>query len=81
MIKSLLECRWPITAVLSDESVTKRQYRYLKLSSENWLILEDLVKVLQPFETATVVLSKEANVSLSTVLPIMYGLKKKSSRQ
>ena len=77
MIKSLLECRWPITAVLSDETVTKRQYRYLELFSENWLILEDLVKVLEPFETATVVLSKEANVSLSTVLPIMYGLKKK----
>lgn len=69
MIKS-----WPITAVLSDESVTKRQYRYLDLSSDNWLTLEDLSKVLEPLEVATVFLSKETNVSLSTVLPVVYGL-------
>ena len=58
MIKTLLQCRWPVAAVLSDETVTKRQYRYLDLSSENWLVLEELVKVLEPFEVATVVLSK-----------------------
>ena len=74
MIKSLLNGRWPITAVLSDESVMKRQYRYLDLSSDNWLTLEDLSKVLEPLEVATVFLSKETNVSLSTVLPIVYGL-------
>lgn len=77
MVKSLLECRWPVIAVLADETVTRRQYRYLDLSSENWLILEDLKKILQPFEIATVILSKETNVSLSTVLPIVHGLKKK----
>ena len=31
-----------------DEEVTKRQYQYLELSSEKWLILEDLVKVFEP---------------------------------
>ena len=71
MIKSLFNSRWPITAVLSDESVTKRQYRYLDLSSDNWLTLEDLSKVLEPLEVATVFLSRETNVSLSTVLPVV----------
>ena len=33
---------------------------------------------MEPFEVATVVLSKETNVSLSTVFPIVYGLKKKA---
>lgn len=56
-----------MTQVLADEDITKRQY--LELSSEKWLILEDLVKVLEPFEVATTFLSGEANVSLSTVLP------------
>ena len=33
--------------------------RLQDLLSENWLVLEELVKVLQPFEIVTVVLSKE----------------------
>ena len=39
MIQSLLHNRWPLNAVLADESVTRRQYRYLELSSQHWLIL------------------------------------------
>ena len=74
MVQSLLVNRWPLTAVLSDETVTKRQYRYLDLSSDNWMILEDLVKPLQPLEVATVFLSEEHNTSLSAVLPIVHGL-------
>ena len=74
MIRSLLENRWPVIAVLSDETVTKRQYRYLDLSSDNWVILEDLTEVLEPLEVATVFLSKETNVSLSSVLPVVNGL-------
>ena len=50
MIRSLLENRWPVIAVLSDETVTKRQYCYLDLSSDNWVILEDLTEVLEPLE-------------------------------
>jgi len=65
MIRSLLENRWPVTAVLSDEAVTQRKYRYLDLSSENWIVLEELVKVLEPLEVATVFLSKEVNECLS----------------
>lgn len=40
----------------------------------NWIVLEELVKVLEPLEVATVFLSKEVNVSLSAVLLIIQGL-------
>ena len=73
MVQSLLVNRWPLTAVLSDETITKWQYRYLDLSSDNWMILEDLVKPLQSLEVATMFLSEEHNTSLSAVLPIVHG--------
>ena len=56
MIQGLLHNRWPLNAVLADESVTRRQYRYLELSSQHWLILEDVAKVLEHLEVATVFL-------------------------
>jgi hypothetical protein len=46
----------------------------LDLSSDNWVILEDLVKCLQPFEIATVLMNEESNVSLSSIVPIIHGL-------
>ena len=76
MIKTLLSNRWPVSAVLSDETVTKRQYRYLDLRNEQWELLEELVKPLQFFETATVYLSADINVSSSCVYPIIDGLVK-----
>ena len=74
MIQSLLHNRWPLTAVLADDTVTRRQYRYPELSSANWLILEDVSKVLKHLEIATVFLSAENNVSISAVLPVVHGL-------
>ena len=71
MIQSLLHNR---CAVLADVSVTKRQYRHLELSPVHWVILEDLSKVLEHLEVATVFLSEENNVSISCVLPIVHGL-------
>ena len=70
----MLHNRWPLTAALADESVTRRQYRYLELSSQHWLILEDIANVLEHLEVATVFLSAENNVSISAVLPIVHGL-------
>jgi len=72
MIQTLLHNRWPLIAVLADESVSRRQY--LKLSSENWLNLEDLSKVLEQLEVAMVFLRKENDVSIFAVLPVVYGL-------
>lgn len=51
-----------------------KPYRYLDLSSDNWMILEDLVKPLQPLDVATVFLSEVHNTSLSAVLLIVHGL-------
>ena len=74
MAERLLANRWPISAVLSDDSVTKRQDRALDLRNEQWELLQELVKPLQLLETATVFLSKETNVSGSCVYPIIHGL-------
>lgn len=46
MVERLLEMRWPVIAVLSDESVIKRANRYLDLPSDQWELLEEVVKVL-----------------------------------
>jgi len=67
MIQSLLHNRCPITVVLADESVTKRQYQYLELSPAHWVALEDLLKVLEHLVVATVFLSEENNVSILCV--------------
>ena len=74
MIQRLLEARWPVVAVLSDESVTKRSDRFLDLRSEQWDLLQELSKVLEPIEIATVFLSYESNVSISCIYPIVFGL-------
>ena len=74
MLERLIELRWPVTAVLSDDRVTKRSDRSLDLKGDQWVLAEQLVKVLHPIEVATAFLSSEENASLSCVLPVMYGL-------
>ena len=54
-----------IQSLLHNRCVTRRQYRYLELSSRHWLILEDIAKILEHLEVATVFLSAENNVSIS----------------
>jgi len=80
MIQRLLEMRWPITAVLSDEEVTQRSDRYLDLRSEQWELLGYLVKHLEPCEIATVFLSYETNVSVSCVYPLFKVLSQASKQ-
>ena len=74
MLDRLLKLRWPVTAVLSDEDVTKRNDRYLDLKNEQWNLAEDLIKVFEPFSVATSFLSYEENVSVSSVFAILHGL-------
>ena len=69
MLNRLLELRWPITAVLSDEQVTKRKDRILHLRS---VLAEELVKALRPFKVATTFFSYQENTSC--VLSGLYGL-------
>ena len=74
MMLRLLEMRWPISAVIMDETVTKRVYWYLDLKSEQWTLMEELVEVLKPLKVATTFLQYEHNSSLSCILPIIHGL-------
>jgi hypothetical protein len=74
MMARLLEMRWPITAVLSDDTVTKRSEKNLDLKSDQWSLMEELVDVLKPFQVATTFLQYEHNSSLSCILPIFHGL-------
>ena len=62
MLDRLLQLRWPITAVLSDEDVTKHADRYLDLKSDQWFLAADLTKILHPFEVATKCFSYETNI-------------------
>ena len=74
MLQRLVEMRWPISAVLSDGNVTKRSDRYLDLSNEQWVLAEELVKLLKPFEVATTFLCGEAQSIVSSTLPVIHGL-------
>ena len=74
MLERLVEVRWPISAVLSEDRVTERSDRYLDLKSDQWFWAEELCKVLRPIEVATTFFSYEKNTYLSCVLPIVHGL-------
>ena len=74
MLKCLIEMRWPITAVLSDETITKHSDRNLDLTSTQWSLAEELVKILEPFDVATTLLCVEEKSVISCTLPIVFGL-------
>ena len=77
MLQRVLKLRWPITAVLSDDTTTKKSNRYLDLKTEQWKLTEDLAAVLEPFTIATTFFSYEENVSISSVFAILHGLLEK----
>ena len=74
MLEQILEVRWLISAVLGNESITKKTDRYLDFKSEQWTLAADLLPSLQKIEIATVYFSEEEKNSLSTILPIVFGL-------
>ena len=79
MLDRLVKLHWPVTAVLSDETVTKRSDQFLDLKTEQWNISAELLKVLEPFDIATTFFSYEENPSISCVLPVLHGLMEKLS--
>ncbi|XP_053551460.1 E3 SUMO-protein ligase ZBED1-like [Bombina bombina] len=74
MVERLIEQRWPVTAALSDPSVTQRGKHYLDLKPDQWSILEELSTALKPFEFATVYMSGQEYVTLSSVPALVKGL-------
>ena len=71
MLQHLIEMRWPITAVLSDESVTKCSDKHLDLITAQWSLAEELVEILEPFDVATTVPCGEEKSTISCTLPII----------
>ncbi|XP_073488938.1 E3 SUMO-protein ligase ZBED1-like [Aquarana catesbeiana] len=74
MVERLIEQRWPVTATLSDPSVTQRGKHYLDLKPDQWSILEELSTALKPFECCTVFMSGQEYVTLSSVPALVKGL-------
>lgn len=76
MVTRLLEQRWPLTATLSDPTVTQSGKQYLDLKADQWALLEELAKALKAFECATVYLSGESYVTVSALPLLVRGLLK-----
>ena len=74
MIDCLLKLRLPISAVLADSTVTRRDHCHLNLQPSSWDLLEQLRDVLYPFQVATTYFSSEYNVSVSTMLPVIHRI-------
>ena len=74
MIQRLVDNRWPVSAVLSDATVTKRHDRTIDLTAHQWVLLEELAKSLEPLEVATVFFCTEKKESLFCILPTMHNV-------
>ena len=59
LIERFLEQRCPVTAILSDPSITKYSDHSLDLTSEQWNLLAKLKPVLHVLQVATTFLSAE----------------------
>ena len=74
MIDRLVEQQVAIYAVLHDAAVSKDHYQHLDLKEDQWVVLEQLTKVLEPLQIATTVFGYEVNTSSSIIYPILHGL-------
>ena len=75
MIDRLLKLRVALTAVLCDSSITSKQTdRDLLLKDNQWKLAEQLVHILEPFESATSAISGQKYVTLSLLFPITCHL-------
>jgi len=75
MFQRLVEQRWAIHAVFYDEHGTQSQYKHLHLKEELWILMEHMVKVLEPLQIATTALCEV--VSCTLVYPVVNELLKK----
>ena len=76
MVERLLEQQWPVTGTLSDTEVTPRGKHYFDLKPEQWVLLEELVQGLVPFECATVFLSGQEYATASCLPQLVKGLQR-----
>ena len=76
MFHWLVEQMWEIYAVFHDEHGTQSQYKHLHLKEEQWILMEHMVKVLEPLQIATTALYESEVVSCTLVYPVVNGLLK-----
>lgn len=69
MLERLLKLKVPLSATLPllDSPPSN-------LNSNEWLLIEDVVMLLQPFEKITTIVSGESYPTLSCIIPIVQGL-------
>lgn len=76
MFQCLLEQRPAIIGTLSDRSITTLQVAgHLSTSDEDWFLIEEMLKVLKPFEVVTTLLSSAKDSTLSMTYPLIKSLR------
>jgi hypothetical protein len=64
-----------IVSVLTDKSITKLNIALkLEMSEQDWLTMDNIIKVLVSLLLATTALCSETDVTISLVLPIVHGI-------
>lgn len=75
MFARILEQRWPVSAVLSDRSITKlSDARVLDLKDQWWAVMQDILQCLETLKISTEMLSSDSSVSVSLVVPVIFSL-------
>ncbi|XP_055836664.1 E3 SUMO-protein ligase ZBED1-like [Episyrphus balteatus] len=74
MCERLIANRAAVLAVLADRTVTSSSLALkLEINEREWTLLEELTRILKPFQVATTILCQE-NVTISILRPIINGL-------
>ena len=74
MMTPLSEQERVISDILLDPTLTKKSDSVLNLTDLEWDLLSDLCEVISVFSDVTTYMSTEKAVSVSEVLPIVFGL-------
>ena len=74
MFDRLHKLRVPVTAVLSNASITEAVDQGLNLSPNQWVQVANVSTDLDPFKGVTASFSDSTKVTVSTILPLISGL-------
>lgn len=80
MLERLIELRWFVSAVLAEgkaQGGAQAKSLPADLKPAQWELASQLLEALKPFKAATTFLSAQLTVSVSCVLPVIFGLKAK----
>ncbi|XP_058799068.1 E3 SUMO-protein ligase ZBED1-like [Phymastichus coffea] len=75
MFESLVQNKTPISAVLADRQVTKRDVtQKLEITESNWVDMEKLLVMLKAFQVATTIFCSQTDVTISVVRPVIHSI-------